>query len=133
MPFEAEILEEQNMVITRPIGAITNEELLTYYRGRLDRGTLHPGLRELVDARGIEEFGVDPEGQRRLATLLKENAAELEGVRWAFVARRPLAFGMFRMFEAQKSDLPFETGVFESLDAALDWLDVPRGVAGDAA
>ena len=133
MPFEAEILEEQNVVITRPMGAITNEELLTYYRGRLDEGTLRPGLRELVDGRGIEEFGVDPDGQRRLATLLKEHAAELEGVRWAFVARRPLTFGMFRMFEAQKSDLPFETGVFESLDAALEWLGVPRGAAGDAA
>ena len=133
MPFEAEIFEEQNLVVTRPVGAITNEELLAYYRGRLDEGTLRPGLRELVDGRGIEEFGVDPEGQRRLAELLEEYADRLEGVRWAFVARRPLTFGMFRMFEAQKSNLPFETSVFESLELALEWLGVPRDLIGDAA
>lgn len=133
MGFTAEILDSHDLVITRPVGSITNEQLLTYYRGRLEDGTLGPGVRELVDGRGIEAFGVDPAGQRELASLLAEHRDRLEGVRWGFVARRPLAFGMFRMFEAQKGELPFDTAVFESLDAALDWLDVPRDAVSDAA
>lgn len=133
MTFNIDIKPEHDLAVTCPVGKITNEQLLSYYRRRLEDGTLHPGVRELVDGRQIEAFDVDPEGQRRLVELLEEHSDRLEGVRWAFVARRPLGFGMFRMFEAQKGDLPFETGVFQSMASALEWLDVPREAAGDAA
>ena len=126
MAFEADVRPGHDLVVTRPVGVITNRQLVSYYRGRLDDGSLYPGLRELVDGRGIEEFGVDSEGQRRLVRLLEPHGDQLRGMRWAFVARRPLDFGMFRMFEAQKSELPFTTRVFRSLDPAMEWLGVPK-------
>jgi len=125
MAFSATIREEHGLVITRPHGRITNAELPAYYRGRLQAGTLYPGLRELVDGRDIEEFDVDAAGQRALVDLLAEHRERLEGVRWAFIASHPVAYGMFRMFEAQKSDLPFETAVFGDEGDAAEWLGVP--------
>lgn len=126
MGFSAIIRGEHDLVITLLEGLITNEQLPAYYRGRLDDGTLYPGVRELVDGRRIDEFGVDAMGQRALVELLSSHRERLEGIRWAFIASHPVAYGMFRMFEAQKSDLPFETAVFEDHAAAAAWLGVPE-------
>lgn len=125
MPFKSTEKPQHDLVITRPHGRITNDELPAYYEERLQAGTLHPGMRELVDGRSIEVFEVDARGQGALVKLLKEHRDRLEGIRWAFIAPNQLAFGMFRMFEAQKSDLPFETAVFRSADDAAEWLGVP--------
>ena len=126
MPFESTERQEHDLVITRPYGRITNDELPAYYRERLEAGTLRPDMRELVDGRSIDVFEVDARGQVDLVRLLKEHRDRLEGIRWAFIAPTELAFGMFRMFEAQKSDLPFETAVFRSADEAAEWLGVPE-------
>jgi hypothetical protein len=125
MGFSAIIHEQHDLVITLPQGRITNDELPAYYQGRLEAGTLRPGLRELVDGRAIDDFEVDATGQRALVDLLSLHRDRLEGVRWAFIAETPLAYGMFRMFEAQKADLPFETAVFGTAGAAADWLGIP--------
>jgi hypothetical protein len=128
MGFKATIREEHDLVITRPHGRITNAELPAYYLNRVETGTIYPGLRELVDGRGIEEFGVDAAGQRALVDLLSAHRERLEGIRWAFIAEEPAMYGMFRMFEAQKSDLPFETAVFDDAAKAAEWLGVPPEV-----
>lgn len=128
MPFKAIMHAEHDLVITVPHGEITNAELPAYYRERLAEGTLRAGLRELVDGRWIDRFDVSAAGQRELVDLLRDHPEQVEGVRWAFIADSPLAYGMFRMFEAQKSDLPFTTSVFGSPTEAAAWLEVPAEV-----
>ena len=125
MPFKSIIRAEHDLVITVPYGEITNDELPAYYRDRLAEDTLCPGVRELVDGRWIDAFHVDAYGQRALVRLLTDHRARVEGVRWAFIAGSPLEYGMFRMFEAQKSDLPFTTSVFDTPAEAAAWLEVP--------
>ncbi len=125
MPFEAVHRPDHGLVITVPYGRIENEELPAYYAQRFEDGTLEPGLKELVDGRWIQEFAVDADGQNELVELLQDHRDELDGVRWAFIADSMLSFGMFRMFEAQKVDLPFTTGVFRTPGKAAEWLTVP--------
>jgi hypothetical protein len=124
MPFEAIDRPEHALVITVPRGRITNEELQAYYRARLE-GEPPPRERELVDGRWMDAFDVDAAGQEELVALLAENRDRLAITRWGFIADSMVAFGMFRMFEAQKQDLPFETSVFRTPGAAAEWLTVP--------
>ena len=125
MPFEAIPRPEHDLVITAPYGRVTNAGLSEYYTERLANETLRPELKELVDGRWIQQFDVDAAGQEALVDLLDEHQGRLEGVRWGFIADSMVSFGMFRMFEAQKAELPFETSVFRTPGAAAEWLKVP--------
>ncbi len=125
MPFEAVDRPQYDLVITVPHGRITNEELHSYYSARLEGEGPAPPERELVDGRWIHAFDVDSTRQSDLVDLLVDHRDRLAVTRWGFIADSMVAFGMFRMFEAQKKDLPFETAVFRTPGAAAEWLKVP--------
>ena len=126
MPFDTVQRPDHDLVITIPFGANTDEDLLAYYTKRLEEGTLGGGRHEVVDGRWIDSFDVTPSGQAELVSLLTDQEDLLQGMRWAFIADSMVAFGMFRMFEGQKADLPIETSVFRTTGAAAEWLKVPR-------
>ena len=125
MPFELIEEPEHDLMITAPYGQIADGELLAYYTGRIEDGTLGSGRDELVDGRWIHHFDVSAEGQAALVELLEDHRDRLDGMRWGFIADSMVSFGMFRMFEGQKRDLPFETSVFRTPHAAAEWLGVP--------
>ena len=128
MPFDIVQEPEHDLVITVPYDVIKDDELLEYYGQRLTNGTLGPGMKEFVDGRWIGQFDVSAEGQAKLVELLASEREALEGMQWGFLADSMVSFGMFRMFESQKKDLPFTTSVFRTPGRAAEWLGVPHDV-----
>lgn len=124
MPFLAHDRPDSNLCLTELAGTITDEELLDYYRERLERGTFRPAGLEVVDGRRVENFDITRDGHRQLVDLFDAYPDAVGDVRWAFIGTSPLSFGMFRMFEGQAGTLPFTFGVFRTRDAAAEWLGV---------
>lgn len=121
MPISREPSQPSGVIRTVLSGAVTDAELLAYYRAPffLDfTGT----WREIVDGRAITTYSITPDGQRQLARFASEHVDKLRGGRVAMVAATDVTFGMFRMWQLQRERLGYDVEVFRDLDEALAWV-----------
>lgn len=128
MPVTYSLIRDGNVIHTRLVECVTDEEILGYYR----RPELqeHAGVwREIVDGRPITDMVVTPEGQKRLAEFVSKYVERMRGGRVAMVAGSDLTYGMFRMWEMQRADLGYAVRVFFSFAEALAWVTSSTGAA----
>ncbi len=112
---------DNGMVITTLAGRVTDDELIGYYKGTDFSSAAFP-WRELIDGSSVEEMAITPKGQWMLAAYVLSRSAELSGGKVAMVAGSEMMFGMFRMWEGQRSDMDYEVRVFHDLGFALRWI-----------
>ena len=61
-------------------------------------------------------------GQEKLVVLAATRASQLQGGRVAMVATSDVTYGMFRMWEVQRSEIDYEVQVFHEIEKARNWL-----------
>lgn len=116
---------DNGMIVTTLKGRVTDEELITYYK-EMDISDVSLPWRELIDASGVTEMAITTEGQWKLAAYVLSKSDLLSGGKVAMVAVSDMVYGMFRMWEGQRSDVDYEVRVFRSLAFALNWIGSHR-------
>jgi hypothetical protein len=125
MPFYFFQDEASRTLYTRVVGEPQSLELVTYYRAMIRRGCIGSGRRELLDGRDITSVAVDLEGQEAMAWLAEENRHFLKHMKSALVASRPAIYGVFRQYQLIASNHQPGLRVYQDMDDALAYLEIP--------
>lgn len=116
---------DNGMIVTTLKGRVNDDDLLGYYKGTDFSGVVFP-WRELIDASGVTDMAITTEGQWKLAAYVLSMSEQLTGGKVAMVAGSDMTYGMFRMWEGQRSDVDYEVRVFRSMETALTWMTSQR-------
>ena len=125
MPFCFFQDEASRTLYTRVAGEPQSRELVVYYRAMIRRGYIGPGCRELLDGRDITSVAVDIEGQEAMSWLAEENGHLLKHMKSALVASRPAVYGVFRQYQLMASNHQPGLRVYQDMDEALAYLEIP--------
>ena len=125
MPIRYRIDRERQLVFTHVEGVIGDEDVLGYAREFPNDPHFEAGYGGLVDATGLERVEVTPEGVRGVAHLTERLEKVFAGAKVAIVAVTDVAFGMARMYQGVRGDVPYEIRVFRDLGEARRWLGLP--------
>ncbi len=118
MPADYRIDVPSGCVFSRANGVLTDAEILAH-QARLTADPLFaPGMDQLLDFRDLEGVEVGTETVRRLVAGNPFG----EGSRRAAIAANPLVYGLARMFQTLSDETPDTFKIFESADAAREWL-----------
>ena len=119
MPISYEIADGGRFVHTKAIGAVSDEDLLTYQAALLADPRVQPGAYELFDATMAHGAGLSDAVIERIVNMDKANAKRLAGGKCAVVVRSEFDFAdrLERLHEG-----PHEVMVFFNLDVARAWL-----------
>jgi CheY-like chemotaxis protein len=79
-----------------------------------------PGFGFLIDRR--DAVPPEPADVRRMVAFIGRHRPQISGSRWAFVTSGPADYGMARMAQALASDHPTTLRIFETPEAAREWL-----------
>ena len=79
-----------------------------------------PCIRILWDLR-TAVFTLSPDEVRTLAYFIKTHSPTGD-IRTAFVVKKDLHYGLVRMFMVYRERAKTKTGIFRSMEEALDWL-----------
>lgn len=122
MGLEFDTLEDERIFVTRFIGSVGDEELVDCYRRLVAVGRMEDSRPHLVDGRQVTEITVTRSGMERLAGDFASHDGGLRGHRVALLADRDLVYGMFRVWQAERSELGDEALVFRDEAKAVAWL-----------
>jgi hypothetical protein len=127
MPITCEPRPDENLVIFRHVGEVTDTEFLTFYQGFFEDSDVSSALNLLVDLQQTSSAPRSGEALRLLAEFLHGKfGGRPEQRRIAVVAPQHLSFGLARMYEVFSACLPWEFVVFRDHEAALAWLGIPE-------
>lgn len=119
MPVEYRIDPERKLVITRGRGVVTDDDLLGHQRDLLADPDFDGSFGQLARYDEIERFDVSADAVRTLAAPKMYGP----GVKRAFVVPSDVAFGLARMFQTLRDQMPEQIGVFRTLEEAERWID----------
>ncbi|HKQ60476.1 MAG TPA: hypothetical protein VJS92_04275 [Candidatus Polarisedimenticolaceae bacterium] len=127
MPLDYSIDPARRLVVARGRGILTDGDVFRYQLEVWSRPEI-AGYDELVDVSEVTEIAQPPaQRMRELAKLSAEMDGDAPASRLAIVAPSDHAFGLGRMYEAYRTSHSRNTrdvGVFRSLAAALDFLEI---------
>jgi len=118
MPLAYTIDSAHSVVLLRGWGALTDAEVLAYFRALESDPRFEPHFSGLNDYRGVVRDRLTPQGLIELARASPFG----ERSRRAFLVSEPSIYGMIRMYQLVGRGLRGETAVFRDIDAALEWL-----------
>ena len=125
MPLEHRIDHRLRLVLTRAVGTLTEDEIVTYQREVWSRPDV-AGYDELVDMSAVRHVAlasIDRVAHLASVSAAMDAAAPLS--RFAIVAPRDFEFGLGRLYGARRELDGRSTkrvGVFRSRAEALAWL-----------
>lgn len=124
MPISYRVLEPSGVVVSTVDGDLDDAAVAEFVRDLVSDGRVRWPLCELADCRGLTGSpGLTTAGVREAARSLFEDPARSVG-RIAIVVSGLFAFGLSRQFSIHAEHAGAEVEVFESLDLAIEWLDV---------
>ena len=125
MPIHFDVDHSRRVVFAAGSGRLTDADVFGYQSEVWSRSDVH-GYHELIDMSGVESIEPPtPERVRELAELAATMDAPNLPTRLAIVAPTTLAFGLGKMFQAQRDlqkDNQKEVGVFRTRQEALGFL-----------
>jgi hypothetical protein len=125
LPIRYRFFPTAELIVSRHIGLVSDEELLARYRRMYEDRRFRPQFAKLVDLRQSEASGRSAEGLSALARLARSHYPEGGApARTAILARDDLSFGLGRMYEGLTSRSAEEVMVFREFEAACAWLGV---------
>ena len=125
MPIIFDFKPEYNLVVSRQVGAIDDEEFLTSYRSLFEGDRFQPSTNLLVDLRQADSSKRSKEAIEGFARYFKEWMQKVEKKsRVVVIAPRDVSFGLARMYEAYSESAHIDFTVFREADAALEWLGI---------
>jgi hypothetical protein len=128
MPIFFEVDHERRIVFAEASGRLSDADVFGYQQDVWARADVR-GYHELMDTSAVESIEPpSPERVRELAELSAKMDASDTPTRFAIVAPTTIAFGLAKMFQAQRdlqSDSRKEVGVFRTREEALRFLGLP--------
>ena len=125
MPIIFDFKPEYNLVVSRQVGVIDDEEFLTSYRSLFEGDRFQPSTNLLVDLRQADSSKRSKEAIEGFARYFKEWMQKVEKKsRVVVIAPRDVSFGLARMYEAYSESAHIDFTVFREADAALEWLGI---------
>jgi hypothetical protein len=126
MPIHYELDHERRVVLAEGSGTLSDSDVFGYQHEVWSRPELH-GYNELMDLSHVERIEPpSPQRIRDLAELAARMDSELPS-RFAIVAPATLAFGLGKMFQAERDAQERSTkdvGVFRTRNEALAFLGI---------
>jgi len=129
MPITCEPRPDENLVIFRHVGEVTDIEFLTFYKRFFEDSNVSSALNLLVELQQTSSTPRSVGALRLLSEFLHGKfAGRPEQRRIAVVAPQHLSFGLARMYEVFSACLSWEFVVFRDHEAALPWLGIPERI-----
>lgn len=122
MKLEFDTLENDSIFVTRFIGPVDNDDLRDCYKQLVDVGRLEDSRPHLVDGRQITDVSVTREGMARMVSDFSRHEDAIRDHRVAFLADRDLIYGMFRVWQVERSEIGGGAVVFRDEAKAIAWL-----------
>ena len=125
MPIQFQVDHERRVVFADGSGRLTDGDVFGYQHEVWSRSDIR-GYHELMDISAVESIEAPtPDRIRELAELAAQMDTDAAPTRFAIVAPSTIAFGLGKMFQAQR-DLQKrstkEVGVFRTRSEALEFL-----------
>lgn len=125
MPIFFEVDHPRRLVLAEASGRLTDTDVFGYQREVWSRTDVR-GYHELMDMTAVESIEPPtPDRVRELAELAAKMDTPDLPTRFAIVAPTTIAFGLGKMFQAQRDlqqDSKKEVGVFRTRQEAMDFL-----------
>ena len=103
-------------------GLITSKEIVELNTELINQWDFASYKYQLWVFENVEDFQLEPNTIRFLASQDRAASEKNPNIRVAFVSVSPLVFGLCRMYESFYSNGPWQTRVFRSLKEAREWL-----------
>jgi hypothetical protein len=133
MPIDYSIDHSRRLVIAKGSGVFTDDDVFGYQRSVWSRPDV-AGYDELVDMTDVTEIALpSPNRVRDLADEAAAMDRATGGGKFAIVAPQDVAYGLGRMYEANRELTGKSTkqvAVFRTMPEALAFLGLPSGAAG---
>lgn len=138
MALTYQIDHANQVMVSRWVGAITDDAVVTFYTEVLADPAFDFDIREIVDLREADLGELTPDGLKRLYNVLVEGiqAEQQQGrdpdkvARAAVIAPKDRNFGLGRMYSAHAHPLVDHRPFREPVEA-LAWLDLPSDYLED--
>ncbi len=118
MPISYQIDKSLGLVFTTAQGALTRQDMLTYFQGLREDPDFNPSYDNLTDLRDLIEH---PMSTGDIETISHYHVFNQES-RGAIVAEKDVSFGIVRMYEMLREAEPDQIMVFRDMAEARRWL-----------
>lgn len=126
MSVEYKYDEEKKFLYSRFYGVLTDEDLRSQAQAVADDPRIQPGVREIVDLRGVDSVEASNDSIGVIINIDMEHSEKLAGQKTAIVAPRELLYGLSKIYEVlyELSQAPADIKVFRDISAARKWLEL---------
>lgn len=125
MPIRYRIHPESRAVLARCSDPVDLEQLCAYTHCLGRDAAYEPGMRELIDMRGVSSFDIDASILGTGVTPFYDSTECVRIERTAYVADDPLVLEKLDVYRGIGRDLAAEIALFNGLQSALAWAGVP--------
>ncbi|MHB1381937.1 MAG: hypothetical protein ACYCXJ_06915 [Thermoleophilia bacterium] len=122
MPISYEINNEEGVIYTTATGSLDDADIAGFKQALLSDRDYRPGMKELSDVRGVDDFRVTAAGIRSFAGMDGDSAELVKEHRLAIVATEDVIYGMARMYQAQTEKAKPNVQIFRDLQLAREGL-----------
>ena len=132
MPVTYHLKPDERLVILVHVGAVTDDEFLSFYKALYEDDRFDKSFNLLVDLRRTESAVRSAEALKEFADFMRRQlVGSTAGPKIAVVAPKDISFGLARMYEVFSDDVPWEFEVFRAADAAFAWLGLSENLMND--
>lgn len=129
MPYRSRSFADESLRITVLTGVLTEAEILEEYGRVLGSPEFDPTHRELVDLSGVERLDISVTGVGKAVAMARPFDRAGIANRQAIVAPTDVSYGISRMYQLMRHELPGESEIFRDLDTACRWLGIDPNFA----
>ena len=133
MPITFKVLPQERLVVITHHGTVPDDEFLSFYNSLSENRQIDKTFNALINLQNTESSARSPESLLLLARKLRERyeVNEKSRPKIAIFAPGNVSFGMARMFESFSRTVKRSFGVFRTMPAALNWLELPESLADE--
>jgi len=124
MPISYRIDVERDLVLTLGSGSLTDDDIVQFKARLLRDPDFKPGMRELSDIRGVDQFDVTPAGVQAMVQQDTRDSEKIASHKLAIVVSKAVAYGMARMYQTMTESNIETVRVFRDIDEASAWLQL---------
>ena len=120
MPLSYTLHPSLDLVATRFVGVVTDDEFIALYRALFEDEGYRPGMNELADLRQVTSLDLSVAALRRVEYHTRMRyGPDGPAFRSALIAPGDLAYAIGRMYEIFATAGPEQVGVFRTADEAF--------------
>jgi hypothetical protein len=127
MPITYEIRVAENSVITRWVGSIADDAMISAYTDLYSDTDWKSGFSEIADLQGADLGKISVAGLRRLSKLVDRSVGRIPyNFRSAIIAPAGSSYDLARIYSAYAYLSPEKVEVFGTENEAYEWIESER-------